>query len=178
MEERKKIEEKTKKENKEKENIKSSAEEHIQTHSDARQKGFFEIIKKPLLLWLGFYIIFLIGGLIDLPQLSAMFLYGNYVMFLALLFGLWLGRNASRISKYFSVALTSSFTASFIIGIIGFAFIAGLNAYSSSFAAAVFGAPAALSITLLLQYFASSWIEMILTTMLAAAVGFEFSKIE
>ncbi|MGC8649248.1 MAG: hypothetical protein ACP5UN_03475 [Candidatus Micrarchaeia archaeon] len=141
-----------------------------------RSSGFFGIIKTPLLLWLGFYIVFLIAGIINLPGLPAMLLFSNYIMFFGLLFGLWLGRNASRNSNHFSLALTSSFTTAFIIGIIGFVFVAGLNAYSSSFAATVFGAPAALSITLLLQYFTSSWIEIILTTMLAAAVGFEFSR--
>ncbi|MCL5433506.1 MAG: hypothetical protein M1538_00825 [Candidatus Marsarchaeota archaeon] len=172
----KKIKNKEGKENMEELSKEKVEKKYVTNINSKKQKSFFNTIKAPLLLWLTFYIIFLIGGIIGLGQLSAMFFYGSYVMFLALLFGLWLGRIAIKNSKNFSNALINAFLTTLIIGIIGFVFVVLLNNYSSAFASSVFGAPSALSITLLFQYFSSSWVEMVLTTILATAVGFEFSK--
>ncbi|MGC8572140.1 MAG: hypothetical protein ACP5LH_02575 [Candidatus Micrarchaeia archaeon] len=140
-------------------------------------KSFFSLIKAPLLLWLIFYIIFLIGGVLGVMQLSAMLIFGSYyTIFIPMLFGLWIGKITSKNLRKFSHAIIASFSTVIIIGLIGFAFVAFLNNYSVTFAQEVFGAPAALSLPLLLQYFSIFWIEMLFVTILAAVVGFEFSN--
>ncbi len=138
----------------------------------------------PLALWLAYMAVALIMGFTQLVNTSVELLLGDIPIFFAVIFGIWVGRRTFKVmGDYMKVALINGFILSLAIGAISIIFILVLAQSSAAFAQSygqLGAAPSqysqSVSLTTILESGIASWIKIVLVTIAAAAMGFEFSS--
>lgn len=147
------------------------------------KNAFKEVLALPALLWLGFVIVALIIGFTQEVNTSVDLLIGNTPVFFALLFGIWIGRRSFKhMGENLNLALINGLMLSIMIGALSVICILLLANSSASFAQAygALGSPSqytqSISLVSILESGVSSWVTIVLVTVVAAAMGFEFSS--
>jgi hypothetical protein len=141
------------------------------------KKSYIEIIKYPLVTWLVFYIVAFIFGFTNYVGVSTEVMFGNATLFLALLFGLWVGKRSTKAFGYLWVSMLSAFMLVVIIGVIGVVLGLALASFSGSFMGYLsqYGSQGAL-LGIVLNATITTWVEMAMVAMVAAAATYEFSS--
>ncbi len=138
------------------------------------KKSYFDVVKYPLGLWVLYEIVFLIVGFTGYAAITAQMMLGLGALVLAILFGVWTGKRASKaFSNYMWVSGLSAIMLVVVVGVLGVIFTAILTSYSASFGA--FVGLAAPSLTALLSASITTWIEIAMVAIVSALLTYEFS---
>ena len=138
------------------------------------KKSFLDILEYPLAMWLVFLIASLIVGFTSFANLSIQVMLGTTALFLAILFGAWVGRRSAKAFDNVIVGALSALMLSVVVGFVMILFTFILVNYSSAFATQISAFGSASSVALSAGI--TIWIEVIMIAMVSAAAAAEFSS--
>jgi hypothetical protein len=141
------------------------------------KKSYLEVIKYPLALWLAFQAVAFVFGFTNYMNLSIELLLSEGTIFMAILFGVWVGRRSSKAFKYLWVSMLNALMLSIIVGFVTLLFVYLLSVYSQGFISYMsqYGPSSSLT-TIALDISVVAWIQMVFFAIVSAALAYEFSS--
>lgn len=140
------------------------------------EMGFWDMIKYPLCLWAVIEIITLAFGFTQYVSSTIDIFVGTTALYLAILFGLWVGRRTAMAYKsVIWISLINGFIITIIIGFINLVFLLVLSYYSQNFITAV-GAGSESLFSVVINAGVVTWIKMAVLAIVSAGVAHEFSR--
>jgi hypothetical protein len=141
------------------------------------EKSYGSILKYPLTMWVAFEIVLLAVGFTRAAAATGDMLFGTGVLFVALLFGTWVGRrSALAFPKYSWVSVLSAFMLILITGFVAVLFGYVLSTYSAPFNSMLApGSSPGGNTNYILTSSVASWVEMGIIALIGAALAYEFT---
>jgi hypothetical protein len=150
------------------------------------KKSFKRVLMLPLALWVFYELVAFVMGYTAMVNTSVELLLGDIPVFFAVIFGIWIGRRSYKVlGDYIKVAMINGLILSLVVGFVAIILTLLLANTSSAFAqtygsigsaAATSSYTQSISLTSILESAVSSWVKVILVTIVGAAMGFEFSS--
>ncbi len=138
------------------------------------QKSYYEILKYPIATWIIFDIISFIAGFTNYVDISTQMLLGNGSIFIAMLFGIWVGKRASKAFNKLWVSMLSAVILLIIMGFVGVIASTGLSVWSQSFQVYT-GQTGISSSSPVLNAAITIWFITAMVAIVGAALAHEFS---
>ncbi len=139
------------------------------------KKSYLDIIKYPLIVWLVFEVIAFVAGFTSYLSISTQIMLGTNTLFLAILFGIWVGRRSAKAFDYLWVSMIAALMLTLIVGFVNVVLSYALGAYSQSFISYVSGGGSAAGVgALILSVAITTWVQMGMLAIVGAAIAYEF----
>lgn len=148
----------------------------IVINTDQMKKSYFEVLKYPVALWVVFQLVSFVAGYTNYVNITAEMLLSNGGVFMAILFGAWVGKRSSKAFNYLWVSILNGLMLGLIIGFVTLILLFILSSYSQNFImymsqySAGSAEPFTISTAIVL------WVQMIMFSVVSAALAYEFSS--
>jgi hypothetical protein len=140
------------------------------------KKSYFDVLKYPIALWIVFQLVAFVAGYTDYVNITAEMLLSNGAIFMAVLFGAWVGKRSSKAFNYLWVSMLNGLMISVIVGFVTLLLLFVLSTYSQNFISYMTqysgGSPGPFTINTAIVL----WVQMVMFSVVSAALAFEFSS--
>lgn len=139
-------------------------------------RGLYDTVAYPLAFWIVLMVLSVVAGQIGFISLTTQILFGNGVLYLGIIFGLWVGVRASSAGGGVNSVILPAVVVAVVSGIVGVVLSGALVAYSQGFLQYVsqyISTTQGSAMYVIVSTGVATWMEGVILLVASAALAFE-----